>query len=280
MMKRIYNRETKQLRKLPSWVNKEYLYKEYILNKKSAKSIAISVGMKSENSVLAALKKFNIPTRSCSEAIHLATNKNKCLLDKNILEFIYGELLGDGCIISVSKHSGTFKYGSCKKDYIQWLSGTLAAKGILQSGEIGVMYRKAPHAKSIPKGMFTYQSLCYRELRPIRLKFYPNGKKIVPEDIELSPIMLRQWYIGDGSLIHKKGNKHPYIVLSTNGFTNDDVDILISKLKKLTLKVTKGKAAGNEYIIRVSAKSSRQFLDYIGPCPEEIKNCYGYKWVY
>lgn len=37
-----------------------------------------------------------------------------------------------------------------------------------------------------------------------RKRWYPNGKKIIPKDIEIDKDMLLWWYIGDGFLCRKK----------------------------------------------------------------------------
>lgn len=63
-------------------------------------------------------------------------------------------------------------------------------------------------------------------------RWYPNGKKIVPSDVSVDKDMLLWWYIGDGHLRRKKSRpNYRNVGLATMSFSNDDVDMLISKLK-------------------------------------------------
>ena len=63
-------------------------------------------------------------------------------------------------------------------------------------------------------------------------RWYPNGKKIVPKDIEVDKEMLLWWYIGDGCLIRKKARpKWRRANLATNSFDPVEVFNLIDKLK-------------------------------------------------
>lgn len=66
---------------------------------------------------------------------------------------------------------------------------------------------------------------------PYRLKWYPNGKKIVPLDLELSSVSIAHWIADDG---HVSYNKLPYrftLELSTHGFSQTEVIFLSNLLK-------------------------------------------------
>ena len=203
--------------------------------------------------------------RKMSESGHLARG-NYCKLSSKALEWINGELLGDGCLSSRSKYSALFIYGSKHYEYIDYVSDTLKAFGIEQAGKIHKKIQKQYGNIS-----YDYASKCYPELKSIRDKWYPNGKKIVPKDIELTPLTLRQHYIGDGSLCKsKKWNSS--IILCTNGFSISDVEWLVEQLNNLGFKATRQPARN---IIYISSYSTQDFLNYIGECPV---NCYNYKW--
>lgn len=108
----------------------------------------------------------------------------------------------------------------------------------------------------------------------LRKKWYPKGKKIVPKDIVLTPLTIRQWYIGDGCLYRPPKNGRPRITLHTTGFPMLDVKWLIERLIKLGFKTTYQPHNNSIYI---SVYSVKDFLNYIGPCPVED---YQYKWDY
>ena len=82
-------------------------------------------------------------------------------------------------------------------------------------------------------GVISATSLAWREMRN---KWYPNGKKIVPRDIILTPITLATWYMDDGCLANNNS-----AILCTNGFEEKYVDILIKKLRDLGIKGNKNK---------------------------------------
>ena len=221
------------------------------------------------------MKKLEVKIRSRDEARHLKTLRqvNHCRLSLEAIEWLNGELLGDGCLYSYSNYSAAFFYGASKKDYTTYVSETLKSFGIEQvgGGRIYTQYSAGPNGNY----HYSYEcvSLCYAELLPLRKKWYPEGKKIVPRDIKLTPITCRQWYIGDGCLGHPKDSS-PCITLCTNGFPIPDVEFLKDELIKLGFKTTR-QPAGN--ILHISTKSVKDFLNYIGPCPVD---CYQYKWSY
>jgi len=225
-----------------------------------------------ESTIRKWLKKYNIIRRSSGEANHLRQG-NHCNLSDRAMQWIEGELLGDGCLYSKSKYSAQFTYSSKYNEYINYISNTLLKFGIRRTGKI--YFRENIHYKinNIPthsKESYSYTSKRYAELKPLYDKWYPEGKKIVPRDIELTSILLRQWYIGDGSLKIGKGARSR-IKLSTQCFTINDVEWLIEQLNKLGFKSTRQ----SRNTIRISAYSTKDFLNYIGNSPVK---CYQYKW--
>lgn len=96
----------------------------------------------------------------------------------------------------------------------------------------------------------TYSLPCFNEYFDL---FYPNGKKIIPTNIYtlLTPLGLAYWICDDGEF--KKKNRA--VILNTQGFTLEEVELLISVLTdKFDLKCTINKNK-NGYVIRISAKS-------------------------
>lgn len=212
------------------------------------------------------IHRLNIPARSVSEGTHLAL-ANHCNLSEKAIEWINGELLGDGCIACRHPYSARIIYTSQYLEYCQYIKNTLESFEI-EGGKIRKRYNKKNNCCS-----YNYFSYEYEELLPIKKQWYPNGKKIVPKNIKLTPLTLRQWYIGDGHLAYlQKGN--PMIVLATNGFLVKDVEWLTEQLNKINFKATIRHSNNN---IGISTYSTKGFLDYIGR--PEVK-CYQYKWDY
>lgn len=236
---------------------------QYITQRKPAPQIASEMGCDS-STVYYWMKKHGIESRLYGEANHMVTANHVELTDY-AMQWIEGELLGDGCIYPTSEYSALFQYASKHSEYIKYLCNSLESMGIKQSGKI--------YDYTSIRGCYHYHSKSYIELMDIRNRWYNNRIKIIPVDIRLTPTVVKQWYIGDGCLINRK-HKSPRITLSTNGFSIRDVTILVAKLKEIGIQSARWNKSN---VIGISALSTKSFLDYIGECPVE---CYKYKWDY
>lgn len=266
-------------------ISKDWIYNEYIIKKKPISKISKENGW-DKTTIPKYLKKYNIPLRNPSER-NLISLSNHIDLSNKALEFIYGELLGDGSLQwGNGKHSARIGYGSKYKEYLVWLSEQLNGFGIKQSGNLNLK------SKGFSKNdSYQYTSISYIELSKIRQYFYPLDIKIIPKDLKLTPICVRQWYIGDGSICKSKsklnGKCYNKIRFYTDGFVKSDVEFLSNLLNgELSIKsiVTKRKSIYNEktsynYIIDINKIQDQiTFLNYIGDCPKQISSIYGYKW--
>ena len=211
-----------------------------------------------------------------------------------------GELLGDGCIIPVgkSKHTGIFSYTTKHKKYIEWLYGILA------SYDIDIYGNNIAENKIFPRDNFTAKTtnISYKARTKSYVHFgemykmwYPNGKKIVPNSFIITPTVLLHWYLGDGSLSTDKANsgrgKWTYIYknvrLHTNGFSYEQNLMLADKLKNIGLNFRVVKHTSNfkgnkvinwQLLLPKPTINNHIFFSFLPPCPDEIKEIYGYKW--
>ena len=188
---------------------------------------------------------------------------NHCNLSFEAVEWLNGELLGDGYLGARNLKSARFEYYSKYLEYIQYVRDTLSTFGVEQSGKIN-----KNHSGYGSIG-YAYHSRFYVELLPLRMEWYPEGKKEVPGAISLTPLTCRQWYIGDGSF-HKRDK---VIRLHTNAFPVPDVIWLINQLTKIGVFATRHASTN---IIYIPYCFVEKFLSYIGKCPVE---CYKYKWA-
>ena len=191
---------------------------------------------------------------------------NHCNLSFEAVEWINGELLGDGSLESPHLTSANFSHTSKHLEYAEYVSTTLASFGVQQSGNLRERY-----TEGIAGHIYRYRSLAYVELLPHRMLWYPEGKKVVPRQIRLTSLTCRQWYIGDGYLQQGKAGRG--IVLSTQGFPENDVEWLVTQLIKLGFSAARQPSINT---IRIHTHSVKDFLEYIGKCPVE---CYKYKWA-
>ena len=189
-----------------------------------------------------------------------------CNLYGESLDWINGELLGDGCITMRSSIAAAFSYSSKYLEYIKYVSDTLWYFGIVRTGRIREHY----HEK-FNKWSYHYMSRSYYELRLLHELWYPSGIKEVPRSIELTSLTCRQWYIGDGTLYHRKGHT-PHITLFTCAFKDSTVYWLVRQLALIGIQATRDNTRNS---VSISLYSTKDFLTYIGECPVE---CYRYKW--
>lgn len=253
--------------------DRDWLEHRYTTLRKNGKEIAQKFNI-TGGAIYYWLRQLGIKRRLPAEAIFLAKGKHVDL-SPEALEFLSGELLGDGHLTSYNRQASAFTYTTKHEQYLRWLSNELAGFGLEQRGKINVYPR-----------ISSYASRSYIELKTLHTKWYianpwpgdrPMHIKIIPVDLKLTPLVCRQWYIGDGTFC----KKWKYITLCTQGFlkgdntfNRHDIDSLVSKLLMIGVKSTRHRDGA----IQVSVKSTKDFLSYIGPCPRAIQNVYGYKW--
>lgn len=250
----------------PLYRDRDWLYKHYIILQESMTFIAQETGC-IHTTIWSWLHGFDIPARTCGEGIFLA-KRNFLDLSNRLSNLLEGKLLGDGCIQMHGSRSAKYSHSSKYESYLVWLSKEFSNLGIEQVGKINKYWDEEYETFG-----YMYQSRSYPELVPLRQSWYPNGKKIVPEDLSLNPLMARQWFIGDGCLETTK--KRPDIRFYTYAFDKASINHLLAELRGKGFKVSYWPSCNS---IGMSVHSVRDFLDWIGPCPTEIESIYEYKW--
>lgn len=251
----------KPYHKLPSLETLERLYYADCL---SAGQIAEQYGS-SFNAVTLRLNRAGLPLRSLSEAQELVANHVELTTDLQSL--FDGLLLGDGCIVPSNmnqpeySHSAWYSHADKHKEYIKWLASELAKHNISVR-------------TTVRNGYPLLQSLCYRELFSLRQMWYPQGFKKVPLDLELTPSILRNWYIGDGNF--RKGKNHTKKserVMIAIFFDDRGKSLLSARLHELGISNTIIPEG-----IYIRAKTRRTFFQYILSDNPYIPSCYLYKF--
>jgi|GEM_PF-389792 len=186
-----------------------------------------------------------------------------------LIEFIEGELLGDGHISPVCEHShvACYRHESKYREYLEWLSDIFSSEG-LDCYKIGEYEHRDEKYSNI------YYSLCTIgcvELMELRTRWYPNGVKIIPNDFVLTPIKMRQWFIGDGTK-----TVHDAIILYTRGFDEDSINKLIVELKKINLE---NPHRTKENDIFIPQKDSIELYKYMEQSVFSEAPCYDYKFL-
>lgn len=182
-------------------------------------------------------------------------------------EHILGSLLGDGSIEmgKLAKHARLcISRQSKDKEYIEWQASVfnnLCVKDCIK------------HASVFDKRTEKYYLKSYFRTRncPIItkywIKWYPNNIKIVPRDIEFSPISLLIWFLDDGS-VHYDNSKNCSTLrldLFTMGFTLDDNLFLSQKLSEYLKEDVNVLMARGKCYLRLTNVASRKFISIIDP---------------
>ena len=175
--------------------------------------------------VLNRLRKAGVEVRSASD-------QNRCELGPvatsafSLVELVDGLVLGDGSIDRkgflrleqanvraswVTHIQRLLEEVGCNSKIVPRPSRTRTIEGRTVHGQAGVLlYTKA-----------------YPEMKDQRERWYPDGKRKVPQDLRLTPFNVAQWFSGDGTY-GPQGD----LVLCTNRYTLDDVEFLAARLKQ------------------------------------------------
>ena len=245
------------------------------ISKVSKKLFGIWVG---NVTIYKELIRHNIPVRSISEGVSRAMstlNIDESYLDEKTIEWIDGFLLGDGSISynKITHKSARFSFGSAEKQWTDYAMSGLKKYNPREASSKGWKFRiKKPSRPTFSSGSKMHPDISLQAKR-----WYPDGKKIVPLDVRITPTSILLWYLGDGSIGGCNRNKMSIstnLHLSTCGFTpKENKDILIPKLEKLKIRCRYGNVKND---IIVCPDSIGTFFNTIG-CKSPI-SCYDYKF--
>nr|YP_008475182.1 hypothetical protein [Candida labiduridarum]AGS44490.1 hypothetical protein [Candida labiduridarum] len=189
-------------------------------------------------------------------------NKYNINISDNVKEIIIGELLGDGHInLSPNNKSARLEWTFSSKslNYVNYLKFN-KLKSLCNDT------LPSPYPKDNP--IQYWFSTKYRpdilDLHKLWYKYdYINNKyiKILPEYLNISPISLAHWLMGDGTYTSS-------IILCSDTFSKDEVIKLINYLDKqynikstiLVIKYINNNKLITRYRVRVRANSTHKFI--------------------
>ena len=204
---------------------------------------------------------------------HRQLDYTKTYLTDELLEVLDGYLLSDGCIARPEAKrtiiAARLSIGQKEREFAEYIGNQFMCYNL-----------KLRYASSFSK---KYQRFyhCWEgttcnhpDLLRQRIRWYPNGVKIVPKDCSFTPKSVLIWYLGDGCL-QKKENTYPRISLSTDGFTKEDINnILLPVLN----------AIAPDQFIRTKSNTIMSYGDGVIPFFQYIGDespvaCYSYKFM-
>jgi hypothetical protein len=239
--------------KLP---NLDVLEKEYFTKKMSTVDIAKKYGV-TTGAVLNKFRRNKIKLRSLSESQSVIANH--IILTPEFIDFINGLLLGDGSIVlTTNKKSCWYGHSDKNREYLIWLKKSFKSFGV-----------KCSEIKPHTNNAWSIKTLSYRDFAELRNTWYPYGKKKIPE-INITPITLFNWYIGDGS--YDKKSKSEKVVICSE-FDQAGKIVISNKLREMGIQNSVYKNC-----IYIKSESRIVFFQYITNHVFSIPECYKYKF--
>jgi len=167
---------------------------------------------------------------------------------------IIGSILGDGYLRIIPKRKNAFleiNHSFNQKEYVDWKYQAL--KNICKSTP---KLRKSK-GERLAYRFYTKQ---HEEITKIFNVFYRNGRKIIPKNLSLNPIILSVWFMDDGS---KCGASDIY--LNTQQFDLNAQRNLIYALQRmgLTTKINKDKIYFRLRFLKSSVRKLKKMIDGI-----------------
>jgi len=241
-------------------LSKDFLEKQYIVDKKSTVKIAQGIGCGAAN-IGYFLKQHGIPLRNHSEASKL--NVKHFCLNQHSKDYIDGLILSDGYLYKGANTSSFEQYFA--KSHEDWKTQVT-----IDFNRFGINNKVKKQFSEIATGGFGYllNTSAYGELKLFYERWYVDGKKIIPPDLNISPTLLLNEYLGDGTL-----NRSCWCInLCTQSFAGQYVEELSAKINEVLGINSYAKRQGflhpDWFVIKIGNKQDMNtFLKYIGDCP-------------
>lgn len=148
-------------------------------------------------------------------------------LSKEQKSILFGIILGDGFLQKTGEKNARLRleHGKSQKEYLLW-----KVKNLQPFFQGRAKYLERIHPLSKKKYCYwRHQSQSTPFLGKLRKIFYPEGKKIIPQDLEkyLAPFTLAVWYMDDGYYYLKDRNAYLYL----GNVSQKEADIAVNTLK-------------------------------------------------
>ena len=172
---------------------------------------------------------------------------------------IVGSILGDGYIRLLPGRTDAFleiNHSAKAKEYVDYKYSVL--KTICESPP---KERFTDELKT--KKAYRFYTKQHTEITSLYKDFYKNGKKIIPHNLKLDPIILAIWYMDDGSKTQNKENRaNLNIYLNTQQFSLKDQKYLLYLLREIGVNARLNKDK-QYYRIRILKESVKVFMTII-----------------
>lgn len=159
-------------------------------------------------------------------------------LTEKQISIVDGLLLGDATCVSTTKRSSIISLQLVMGEVVKYYRDLLAPPRINQISYTPENAHIIMGRVCQCKPLWHWSTGAYPSLHHQRERWYKNSKKIVPQDVRINRLSVLAWYLGDGTLSHGRSGKASICpIFMTNGFTEEDVFFLVTKL--VTVQVVK-----------------------------------------
>lgn len=195
-------------------------------------------------------------------------------------EWLTGWLLGDGGLeLLPSGKSCRAQHSTKYKEYAEYVAHMWKGMG-MKHGPIHLVHPKDEEGN--PYVAYHVASHVHPDLWKVARRWYPEGVKIIPRDLVVTPTILREWYLGDGNL-----SQGLYPRIHMGGITGREARFLWRRLVQIFGRGVKfsevppsvvrstGTVRKVRWVLVIESFLIPRFFSYMGSCP---LSCYNYKW--
>jgi hypothetical protein len=188
--------------------------------------------------------------------------------------YLDGLIISDGCLrkpypLSIAS---SYTHSSISREWLDVISGVFAEHGI-ETTIVDEQRRKKKKHQAYVLRTVTYDQFYVQYNR-----WYNNGTKIVPRDIDLDDVnMVKNWMYGDGTLLNNN-----CVRLCCDSFCVDDVDFLASKFHAIGFgfdKIWMGKSKTGNDKWRLVLNKTNGLLDFYKWLGKPEVKYFEYKWA-
>lgn len=221
---------------------------------------------KNISSIVWLLRSRNVPIRSVKQSVNMQLNlenpeRKNLTVTNNFYQKLIGLLCGDGSLRKgVKSKYCIYTHTDKHLGYIENLKKEFESQGI----KVSKIW------KNKESGCYMFQTQSLKMYDDLYRLFYRDSSKKKVINIILTPTILYNWYVGDGSVKSPKDSKNVATEISCKWYC----PYIEKQLQNRFGEGCKYHHSSLKYYIPVKYRNT--FLDYIGECKE---SCYLYKFV-
>jgi hypothetical protein len=174
-----------------------------------------------------------------------------------------GLMLGDGNLWAAKTRptcNAMYRQSSISPDWLADIASRFHMAGYRCSVYFDRVHR---HKSGAESKIWFLQSGASTDLTVERRRWYPEGRKRCPMDFEMNAEIVRQWYLGDGTL-----RSLGFAAFCAEWFSRDEIAWLVDGLRGLLgSNVVRTAVRRDGWNIELTKPGTAALFDLIGPCP-------------